>query len=151
LSNGQVLRNYVDEAAIATEIQLLSSKDLLRKVVTDCKLAEDTSEISIQKAIKDLQKEIKVAPVLKANLIKASYSSADPKESATVLQALADGYLQEHIRVHSTSGAYDFFHKQAEHYQQQLRQLQEKLDKFHQDRNIVLLGQQKDLNLRKMV
>jgi uncharacterized protein involved in exopolysaccharide biosynthesis len=148
---GPVARNYVDEAVIATEIQLLSSREILRGVVVKCELAQDNRGVSIERALKDLQKELKVSPVLKANMIKASYSSSDPKEVVRVLQALADGYLNEHLRVHSSSGTYEFFDREAQHYEKQLRDLQAKLNEFQQKRDIVLLGQQKDLNLRKMV
>jgi uncharacterized protein involved in exopolysaccharide biosynthesis len=150
-SNGPIARNYVDEAVLATEIQLLSNPELLRSVVVKCKLAKDNRDVSIEKALKSLRQDITVSPVLKANLIKASYSASDPQEAADVLQALADGYLDEHLRVHSSSGTYEFFDQQAQRYQQQLRESQAKLNEFQGKRNIVLLGQQKDLNLRKMV
>src|SRR5438445_2356758 len=103
--NGQVSRNYVDEAAIATEIQLLSSRELFRTTVMKCNLAEDQSAASVEKAVKDLRKELKISPVLKANMIKATYSSSNSQQAAAVLRTLADGYLSEHLRVHSTSGA----------------------------------------------
>lgn len=148
---GPVARNYVDESIIATEIQLLSSREILRNVVVKCELAQDSRGVSVEKALKDLQKELKVSPVLKANMIKASYASSDPKEVVQVLQALADGYLNEHLRVHSSTGTYEVFDREAQHYERQLRDLQAKLNEFQQKRDIVLLGQQKDLNLRKMV
>ncbi len=150
-TSGQVWRNYIDESVIATEIQLLSNRELLREVVRKCKLAENDSERAVEKALKDLREELKVSPVLKANMIKASYQAPDPAETAAVLQALADGYLNEHLKARSTTGAYQFFNRQAEHYQKQLRDLQARLAQFQQERKIVLLGQQKDLNLRKLV
>src|SRR5205823_3948187 len=115
-------RNYVDEAVLATEIQLLSNPELLRNVVVKCKLAKDNREVSIEKALKGLKQDVTVSPVLKANLIKASYAASDPQEAAAVLQVLADGYLDEHLRVHSSSGTYEFFDQQAQHYQQQLKE-----------------------------
>src|SRR5690349_14698627 len=67
---GPVARNYVDESIIATEIQLLSSREILRNVVVKCELAQDSRGVSVEKVLKDLQKELKVSPVLKANMIK---------------------------------------------------------------------------------
>jgi uncharacterized protein involved in exopolysaccharide biosynthesis len=150
-TNGQVARNYVDESVIATEIQLLSNRGLLRNVVRKCGLAEGADAAAVEKAVKDLQKELKIAPVLKANMLKASYSSSNPKEAAELLQALADGYLNEHLRVHGASGAYEFFDRQTHLYEERLKSLQARLVEFHGQKDIVLLGQQKDLNLRKMV
>src|SRR6266851_9211028 len=39
-NNGPVPRDYIDEAVVATEIQLLSNQDLLREVVEKSGLAE---------------------------------------------------------------------------------------------------------------
>jgi len=150
-TNGQVARNYVDETVIATEIQLLANKEILRDVVQKCNLSKDSSAKEVEKALKDLQKELKVSPVLKANMIRATYSSSNPEEAAAVLRTLADGYLNEHLRVHSPSGTYQFFDQQAQFYQKQLKELQDRLAAFQAQRNIVHLGQQKDLNLRKLV
>ena len=150
-NNGPVSRDYVDESVIATEIQILSDTDLLRGVVEKCGLASPPDKVHIEKAVSDLRRSLKLAPVLKANMIKASYVSSSPQEVKDVLQALADGYLETHLRVHSSHGAYELFEKQAEVYQQRLRDLQGRLTAFQEPRNIVALGQQKDLNLKKLL
>src|SRR5712692_8748655 len=77
-NNGPIPRDYVDETVVATEIQLLSNTDLLRSVVEKSSLAEGSSRAAVEKAVKNLQKDLKVAPVLKANMIRASYSSSHP-------------------------------------------------------------------------
>lgn len=150
-NNGPVARDYVDEAAVATEIQLLSNKDLLRGVVRSSGLAEGSGDAAVEKAVKTLTKELKVAPVLKANIIKATYSASDPHEVQTVLSSLADGYLSEHVRAHSSKGAFDVFDKQAAVYEAKLKDLQTRLVNFHDSRDIVVLSQQKDLNLKKLL
>jgi uncharacterized protein involved in exopolysaccharide biosynthesis len=150
-NNGPVARDYVDESVIATEIQLLSDTDLLRSVVEKVGLAAAQDKASIEKAVEELRKSLKVAPVLKANIIKASYSSGSPQEIEAVLRTLAEGYLDEHLRVHGTHGAYELFEKQAAGYQKHLRELQDRLAAFQEPRNIVALGQQKDLNLKKLL
>jgi len=151
LNNGPVPRDYVDEAVVATEIQLLSNQDLLREVVEKAGLAQDKGGAAVEIAVKHLRKDLKVSPVLKANMIKASYASSNPSEVKAVLEALAEGYLNEHLRAHGSQGAYELFDKQANYYQQQLRTLQEQLSAFHQQRSIVALAEQKDLNLRKLM
>jgi uncharacterized protein involved in exopolysaccharide biosynthesis len=150
MSTGPVARDYVDEAAIATEIQLLASGDLLRKVVETAGLADRNDRVATAEAVQELRKAVKVAPVLKANMIKATYSSSNPKTVEAVLKALSDGYLEEHLRAHSTSGAFQVFDQQATLYQRRLKELQDRLSAFHQERNIVALAQQKDLGLRKV-
>jgi hypothetical protein len=56
--------------------------------------------------VRELRKSLKVAPVLKANMIKASYASSNPQEVHDVLRQVAEGYLNEHVRVRSANGAY---------------------------------------------
>ncbi len=150
-NSGPAPRDYVDESMIATEVQLLSNKDLMRTVVERSGLASGTDEQSKEKAVRQLQKDLKVAPVLKANMIRATYASSNPQEVQSVLQSLADGYLSDHLRAHGTSGTFDLFDKQANAYQQRLRQLQEGQTEFEGRNNIVLLGQQKDLNLKRVM
>ena len=150
MSTGPVSRDYVDEAAIATEIQLMSSGDLLRRVAEAAGLTDGRDRVAMEKAVQELRKQVKVAPVLKANMIKATYTSPNPHTVKAVLKALADGYLEEHLRAHSTSGAFQVFNQQATFYEQRLKELEERQNAFHQERNIVALAQQKDLGLRKL-
>jgi uncharacterized protein involved in exopolysaccharide biosynthesis len=151
LNNGPIPRDYVDEAAIATEIQLLGNRELLREVVEKCSLAEGQQDAAAERALNRFQRALKVSPVLKANMIKASYASSNPQEVQDVLKQLADGYLNEHVRVHSATGAYEVFDKQASAYGKHLKELQERLTAFHEGRNIVVLAQQRELNMRKVM
>jgi uncharacterized protein involved in exopolysaccharide biosynthesis len=150
INNGPIARDYVDESIVATELQLLSNVDLLRDVVQKCSLAGNNPGAQ-EKAVKDLRKALKFSPVLKANMIKATYSSSDPHEVEAVLRTVSEDYLNEHVRAHGSAGTYELFGKQAEAYQEQLKSLQERLAAFHERRDIVTLAQQKDLGLQKLV
>jgi uncharacterized protein involved in exopolysaccharide biosynthesis len=151
LNNGPVARDYVDESVVATEIQLLSNRELLRTVVRISTLADGQSDAAVEKALQRFQKELKVSPVLKANMIKATYSAPDPRQVQAVLANLADAYLSEHVRAHSSTGAFDVFDKQATDYAKRLREIQDRLTAFHEGSSIVVLAQQKDINLHKLM
>jgi uncharacterized protein involved in exopolysaccharide biosynthesis len=151
MNSGPVARDYVDDSVIATELQLLSNVDLLRDVVKKCGLAKSGDPAAVEEAVRHLRKELKTAPVLKANMIKATYSASDPNQVEAVLRTLSDDYLNEHLRAHGPAGTYELFAKQANEYEQQLKTLQDQLTQFHAQRNIVELGEQKDLNLRKLI
>jgi uncharacterized protein involved in exopolysaccharide biosynthesis len=161
ITSGQTMglqgRQWIDENQINTEIQLLSSSELIRRVVEKCGLARTRGSshvrgpLETENAVRDLEKSITITPVMKANMIKVSYSSEDPKESANVLQALADVYLERDLKVHSATGTYDFFHQQVAFYEAQLKQIQARLAEFQAPRNAVLLLQQKELILHKLL
>jgi uncharacterized protein involved in exopolysaccharide biosynthesis len=150
-------RQWIDESQLNTEIQLLGSNELFRRVVETCGLAlvpgskRQPTPLEIEKAVQDLGKSVVITPVLKANMLKVSYSAETPLEASTVLRALADAYLERNLKVHSATGTYEFFHQQTALFEGRLRKAQARLVAFQTPRNIVLLGQQKDLNLRKLV
>jgi polysaccharide biosynthesis protein PslE len=148
-NDGPISRDYVDEATVATEIQILSNLNLLRAVVDKCQLAAGTE--SGEKAVRDLKKDLKIGPVLKANMIKADYSSSDPHQVEAVLRALSDGYLSEHLRAHGANGAYEVFEKEATYYADRLKDLQDQLTEFQSKNRIVLLREQKDINVRHLL
>lgn len=115
---------YIDEvgeARINTEIELLSSRDLLRAVVRRCHLAaaegrRGTETEREDLAIGHLQKSLSVLPVRKSTVIGVSYRSSDARQSAEVLRALMDLYLDSHLRVHGAPGTVSFFEHLAEKY-----------------------------------
>jgi uncharacterized protein involved in exopolysaccharide biosynthesis len=161
VTSGQTMglsgRQWIDESQLNTEIQLLGSKELFRGVVETCGLAAargrsgKPTPLEIEKAVQDLGKSIVITPLLKANMIKVSYKAETPREASTVLRTLADAYLERNLKVHSATGTYEFFHGQAALFEGRLRKAQTRLVAFQTPRNIVLLSQQKDLMLRKLV
>jgi uncharacterized protein involved in exopolysaccharide biosynthesis len=150
-------RQWIDESQVNTEIQLLWSEELLRQVVETRGLASEPGSsrkpapIEIENAVRELERGLTITPILKANMIRVSYSAGDPKQAAAVLQTLADAYLDRDLKVHSATGTYDFFHQQAVFYEDRLKQVQAQLTAFQQPGNAVMLGQQKELILHKLV
>jgi uncharacterized protein involved in exopolysaccharide biosynthesis len=160
-SNGSpIFRNEVSEAQINSEIELLTSKNLLRQVVTKCGLdrlpwvfESDPIErhfVAIEKALKRLEeKDLEVTAVKKANIIQVDYVDEDPRRAVAVLASLGEGYLEAHLKVHGTPGTYEFFKGQAERYQLELKDAESKLADFRRRENIVILDEQKTVTLQK--
>jgi succinoglycan biosynthesis transport protein ExoP len=140
----------VMEEEINSEVELLRGSDLLRRVVLSTGLQEKEKEsltawlfpkpdedVYISKAVLHLNKRLKIEPVTKANLIKISYQSSDPRLSYSVLNDLGSGYLEKHIMVHRPKGAYDFFAKEADKYQKALAESEARLVSFGKSEGIV--------------
>jgi uncharacterized protein involved in exopolysaccharide biosynthesis len=142
-------QNDVTEQDINSEVELLKSRDLLEKVVVKSGLntmpqqsrlktflglwrqgQKPDERLRTSYATLQLEKRLKVEPVKKTKLIKVTYSATDPQSAATVLNNLAELYLEKHLEVHRVSGAADFFQTQAEHYQQGLSAAQKKIAQF---------------------
>jgi uncharacterized protein involved in exopolysaccharide biosynthesis len=155
----------VSETQINSEIELLTSKDLLNQVVIECGLAKPGRSLAQRLSLKDtpqneagrieqaserLAKDLVITPVKKANIIEITYSSSSPQVAAAVLRKLADLYLEKRMKLHRPAGTYEFFKSQADQYEQQLREAEKQLSSFQQGMNVVSLSQQKDLTVLKM-
>jgi uncharacterized protein involved in exopolysaccharide biosynthesis len=153
------IENDVSENQINSEIELLTSKDLLTQVVKDCGLDRPTASrfwkkppsdaVRTEKAVNDLSKDLVITPVKKANVISISYASTSPEVSAAVLKTLGELYLEKHLKLNHPTGASTFFKEKAEEYESQLKEAEGRLTDFQQSNNLVTLSQQKDLTLQK--
>lgn len=153
-----VIRGEVSESDVNSEIELLTNSALLARVVVRTGLhgrqtgsGGPATEEMIERAARALARNLVVTPVRKASIIQVVYSSQNAEEAATVLSTLAELYLKDHLRVHHTAGAQDFFRTQAEEYGQRLSDVQDRLSEFRRRNNVVLLGEQKDLMLRRVM
>src|SRR6476660_710874 len=86
------IENEVSENQINSEIELLTSNDLLTEVVKETGLARAdsggwfgkpaTEAVRVEKAVTALSKDLTVTPVRKANIIAVNYSSGSPQMAA---------------------------------------------------------------------
>ena len=155
--NGSFLdRNEVSESQIISQIEVLKSRDLLEEVVKQTDLARpetEGAEISkkdIEKAVFQLEKDLHISPVKKANIIEISYSSRSPETSALVLNKLAGLFLEKHLKLHRPPGTSEFFKTQAEQYENDLRQAENRFSNFQQQKGAVEINRQKELTLTKL-
>src|SRR5205807_4529782 len=86
-SEGEVTENQIN-----SEIELLTGRDLLTQVVTDCGLANQSGglfsrtppseSVRVERAVNQLAKDLVISPVRRANIISISYASNSPQTSA---------------------------------------------------------------------
>lgn len=165
-TNGLTSDKDVSENQINSEIEVLTSKDLLNQVVSECGLAKTGPPSLLQKlrlkeapqneagrveqATEKLAKDLVINPVKKANIIEITYASTSPQTAAAVLSKLGDLYLEKRLKLHRPAGTYEFFKAQAVAAEQQLREAEKQLSTFQQTMSVVSPGQQKDLTVQKM-
>jgi len=155
-TQGVLYLNDVSEARINTEIELLNSGDLLRKVIQRCGLAnlvgrrvkdpEKREEI----ALRDLQKDLTVVSAHRSDVIEVTYKSSDPKRSARVLESISDIYLNSHLELHGAPGSYAFFDKMWKDASDQLNVAETELSNFRQSTHIVSLPEEKSSLLQRI-
>jgi succinoglycan biosynthesis transport protein ExoP len=153
-TQGLLYLNDVSEARINTEIELLNSGDLLRRVVKRCHLADmvnprvKSSELREEIAVVGLRKALTVAPAHRSDVIAVSYQSNDPKRSAQVLEALSEIYMKSHLELHGAPGSFAFYDKLWKDSSNQLSAAETELANFKQSTQIVSLPEEKSILLQ---
>jgi uncharacterized protein involved in exopolysaccharide biosynthesis len=146
----------VSEEDLNSEVELLTSNDLLRKVVLSTSLNGELAlvpagadELTIARAVRKLSKELKIDALRKTHVISVSYQSRKPQVAAEVLRTLAAAYTEKHAEVHRPSGEFKFFNQQAEQFHQGLEQAQHKLTDFSQQSGVVAAQLERDSALQR--
>jgi uncharacterized protein involved in exopolysaccharide biosynthesis len=152
----QYSNDQVSEEDLNSEVELLNSDDLLRKVVLTTGLdgqsghsADGGSAVSVAKAVQKLSKDLKIEPLRKSNVISVSYDARDPKMAEEVLKALSAAYMEKHLELHRSSGEFKFFDQQTDQYKQGLNQAQEKLTDFTKGTGVVSAELERDSALHQ--
>ena len=152
----QFNNDQVSEEDLNSEVELLNSDDLLRKVVMTTGLSSQfpssayaDNEVKIATAVRKLGKDLKIEPLRKTNVISVSYQARDPKMAEEVLKALAVAYTEKHLEVHRPSGEFKFFDQQTEQYKKGLNEAQEKLTGFSKGTGVVSAELERDAALRQ--
>lgn len=148
----------VTEEDLNSEVELLRSDDLLRKVVIATGLQSRGRSIfgrgdedkRIAAAVRKLGKDLDIEPVRKADVIAVSYQSSDSQLSAKVLNVLAADYMEKQQEVHRTSGEFTFFDQQTERFQHGLEESQAHLADFTQKSGVVSAKIERDLALQHL-
>jgi len=142
---------------LETQTDIITSDRVARKVVQDPRIAQspmaqkavaDEAEKggSIEdKLIESLLKEIKVDKS-QSSVIRVSFSSADPRFSADVVNAFAKAYIDTmlELRVEPTRDAATWFDEQLKTLRAHLEDAQIKLTDYHQRHGIVSADERVD-------
>ena len=82
-----------------------------------------------------------------SNIIRLSYNTGSPQLAQKVLTQLIELYLEMHITVHQTHGAYEFFIQQSEELQRKLSQYENDLQRLKDESGFFSLDEQQKLLL----
>jgi uncharacterized protein involved in exopolysaccharide biosynthesis len=149
--------DQVSEEDLNSEVELLKSTDLLRKVVSATGLDHDpsvrhqrTPERAMDAAVLQLEKHLKVEAIRKTNIISVKYESPNAQVARNVLVALSQAYSEKHMEVHRPSGEVQFFNQQVALYKQNLADAQQRLMAFDQQNGVVSPGMERDLAVQRV-
>jgi len=168
--------NINREEQVNSEIEILKSRALAEKVVTIIgptvlykSLAEEkpgilsrlfssnnremTSEeiktAQFESAIANFREALQVSGVRKSNVIEVSFKHSDSQMAATVVNNLANMYLDQHLAVHKTPQNVAFFKEQSDLLKNKLDETEERLKALRKQNNITSLDEQRSLLLNQ--
>ena len=142
-----------------SEIQILTSRDSIEKVISALKLEnvypklrEETSPKSspMDSAIALFSKNLSAEAIRRSNVIKVTFRHEDPRIAATAVDMLVEQFKEKHLQVFSDPKS-SFLDKQRADYEQKLKDSGKELQNFKQKSGVFALEEQRTLLLKQRV
>ncbi len=105
---------------------------------------------SFDTAVLKVQRCLNAKQVKNSNVIQVSFSDPDAIIPVDVINTLLDFYLDHHLMVHKTPGAYQFFSEQEMHYKTKLEESEKKLEDYKKKWSLAELTLQREILLRQI-
>lgn len=156
---GQLMPGYM-----ATQVDIIGSKNVALRVVDQLKLAESRAVIEQfnestggKGAVRDwlaelLQKKLDVVPARESSVLNVSFKASDPQFAAAVANAFAEEYMKitVQLKVDPMKKATTYFNSQLKLLRDNLEAAQAKLSKYQQDHGIVSVDNRLDVESMRL-
>ncbi|WP_347987306.1 chain length determinant protein EpsF [Methylomonas sp. AM2-LC] len=155
---GMIQPSQLMSAYMATQVDIIESHSVARKVVEKLRLAEspqvqeDYADANTTANIVDwladlLLKKLEVTPSRESNLLEITYTAVSPEFSALVANAFADAYIQTSVELRAQPAKLnaDWFDTQMQSLRQKLETAQAKLSDYQQQYGIVAIDDRLDI------
>jgi len=145
------------EEVINSEIQILTSRDLIEKVISTLKVENIYPDLAegpagtitpLEAAILQFEKKLSVEGIKKSSVIEVSFQHKDPRIAAQAVNLLVDSLKEKHLQVYSDPKS-SFLEQQLAAYEQKLKESQNKFEAFKQKYQVFSLDEQRTLLLRQ--
>jgi uncharacterized protein involved in exopolysaccharide biosynthesis len=141
----------LQESQMGTEVQLLTSDELLSSVLVKLGTVKDPSNgPAMERALRKLRKELRVTPGLKSTMISVSVTADSAAGATSLLNTLASSYLEKHLAIHKVAGGLEFFRGETARTSEELESAQNTLAQFDESHNTVQLDQQKTQKVKNL-
>ena len=152
------------EEVVNSEINILTSQDLIEKVITDLKIENIYPEVlksswlediglrkktnPMQAAVLNFKKKLTAQGMRKSSVIEISFQHKNPQIAAKAVNMLTDLYKEKHLAVYGNPQS-SFLEKQLSAYDQKLKQSENDLETFKQKNKVYSLDEQRSLLLKQ--
>jgi uncharacterized protein involved in exopolysaccharide biosynthesis/Mrp family chromosome partitioning ATPase len=135
------------ENVINSEIQILTSRDLVEKVVDDMGVLRfeggESNAVNRLRVAELIQERLLIEVPKNSNIISISFDGIDPVISQEFLKRLTDAYLARHAEIHRSVGAYEFLSQQTDQLRSKLAETEEELRRIKYSEGIVSIAESK--------
>lgn len=167
--------NPVSIQDINSEVQILSSPQLLREVVRKLDLVKADAprgylsrffsylrgwvhqllvELGLSEesdpedqAVVYLHEKLQIKPIALSNMVEISLSGESPGRIAKVVNTLLGDYIEYHVDLFRAKGAREFYAQQADLFSIGLKKAEDDLEKFKKDWSIIEIVAQNNTNI----
>jgi len=145
------------EEVVNSEVRILSSRELIEKVLATMKVETVYPELAapplstttpLQAAALAFKKNLTVEGVKKSNVIEVAFRHKDPRVAARAVNLLVDGYREKHLRVFSDPRA-SFLEKQLAGYDAKRKDSEQRMEAFRRKNRFFFPEEQKSLLLKR--
>ena len=146
-----------NEEIVNSETNILTSRDLIEKVVSSLTVAQLYPDIAkspprrgtpLDAAVERFEKALSVEGIKKSTVIQISLQHKDPRMAAKALNLLVDYFKEKHLQAYSDPKS-SYLEQQLAAYDQRLKQSQGQLEAFKQKNRVFSLDEQRSLLLKQ--
>lgn len=148
---------FTQEGAVSSEIQIMTSRDLISRVVAAIgpdKMYKQVVSSSImganpmESAVMQFERDLKVEQKPRADVISIVFSHRDPKIAAQSVNLLVEYFRDQHLKVFR-GPATAFLEQQVAFHEKRLRDSEQKIEDYKQNRKLFALEEQRAILLRQ--
>ena len=145
------------EEAINSEINIMSSRDLIEKVILALHVETIYPELvkkpspaikPLEAAILEFSKKLSVEVIKKSNVLQVTFQHRDPRIAAKAVNLLVEFFKERHLQVYNGPES-QFLEKQFAAYEQKLKNSEDALQDFKQVNKVYSLDEQRGLLLKQ--
>lgn len=157
VGNSQPMMSLNREEIINSEIQILKSPDLAKRVIETIKLGQIYPDLAkhptkriqpIDVAISRFEKQLTVEDIKKSSVILVSFEHKNPQVAAKAVNLLVDYFKEKHLQVFSSPQS-SFLEGQVAVFRKKLLESESDMQDFKQKNRVYSLDEQRTLMLRQ--
>jgi uncharacterized protein involved in exopolysaccharide biosynthesis len=157
VGNSQPMMSLNREEIINSEIQIMKSPDLAKRVIETIKLSQIYPDLvrnppkrikPMDEAIAKFEKQLTVEDIKKSSVIMVSFEHKNPQVASKAVNLLVDYFKEKHLQVFSSPQS-SFLEGQVAVFRKKLLESESDMQDFKQKNRVYSLDEQRTLMLRQ--